>query len=118
MAWSSLDGAKKSKFNAQRTIMDGEKFDSRKEADRWRELRTMEIVGVIKNLRRQVKYELIPAQVKPSGGKERPVNYFADFVYEQNGRTVVEDVKGMRTPEYKMKRKFLLWKFGIEIHEV
>ena len=78
----------------------------------------MERAGAIQNLCAQVKYTLIPAQRR--GGKliERPVTYIADFVYTKDGETVVEDVKGVRTKEYTIKRKLMLWEFGIQIVEV
>ena len=73
----------------------------------------------IQNLRRQVSYEIIPAQISPSGKKERPTKYLADFVYEtKDGKTIVEDVKGAVTPEYRLKRKLLLHVHGIEIMEI
>lgn len=103
-------------------------FDSRKEFNRWRELQILEAAGRIENLRRQVPFELIPEQreldvLGPRGGRkpgkliERSCKYIADFVYRQDGKTIVEDCKGMRTPEYKIKRKLMLWRYGIRILE-
>lgn len=95
------------------------RFDSRAELRRFEYLSMLLKVKEIKNLRRQVAYELIPAQVSPSGKKERPTNYLADFVYEtKDGKTIVEDVKGAVTPEYRLKRKLLLHRHGIEIMEI
>ena len=92
--------------------------------------------GAISNLRRQVVYELIPAQREkstrvykkgrkkgqPIEGKiiEKAVNYIADFVYidSATGKEVVEDAKGMRTKDYILKRKMLLYFHGIRIREV
>ena len=91
---------------------DGQVFDSVKEYQRWGELRILERAGRISNLRRQVKYELIPKQEG-----ERACNYVADFVYTENGKTVVEDVKGFKTPEYRLKRKLMMWIHGIRIKE-
>lgn len=106
------------KYHAKKTELDGITFDSRKEAQRYAELRLLERSGAIHNLRRQVRYELIPAQKK--GGKtiERACHYIADFVYEEDGKTVVEDVKGYRTKEYVLKRKLMLQVHGIEVREV
>ena len=60
----------------------------------------------------QVKFELIPKI-----GDERPCNYIADFTYMENGELVVEDVKGVRTDAYKIKKKLMLWVHGIRIKE-
>ena len=109
-----------SKYNAQKTTVDGITYDSRKEAQRAQELRLMLRAGVISNLREQVPYELIPAQ-KNEYGKviERAVVYKADFVYDdEKGKTVVEDVKGVRTKEFIIKRKLMLYEYGIRIREV
>ena len=108
-----------SKYNARKTTVDGITYDSRKEAQRAQELRLMLRAGIISNLREQVPYELIPAQ-KNEYGKviERAVVYKADFVYDEKGKTVVEDTKGVRTKEYILKRKLLLYMYGIRIREV
>lgn len=117
MAWKSLNKSKQSKYHAEKTIIDGERFDSKREAERWQELRLMEKAGEISNLRRQVKYELIPAFKKPGERTERSVSYIADFVYTENGETVVEDSKGFKTKEYRLKRKLMIEKYGIWIRE-
>lgn len=107
------------KYNNKRITVDGQKFDSKKEANRYKELLLLEKAGVIKNLSRQVKFVLIPYQ-RDENGKviERECSYKADFKYEKDGKTVVEDVKGFRTKEYIIKRKLLLYKYGIRIREV
>lgn len=90
--------------------------DSRKEAKRGAELDIMQRAGLISNLRRQVKYELIPKQ-----DGERAVHYIADYVYEENGQTVVEDVKSpmtRRLPAYVIKRKLMKWRHAIKVSEV
>lgn len=109
-----------SKYNSKKTVVDGQKFDSRKEANRYKELLLLEKVGAIKNLSRQVKFVLIPSQRDEATGKivERECSYRADFKYTEDGKTVVEDVKGFRTKEYIIKRKLLLWRYGIKIREV
>ena len=109
-----------SKYGARKTIIDGITYDSAKEARRAQELRLMLKAGIISNLREQVPYELIPAQ-KNEYGKviERAVIYKADFVYDdEKGKTVVEDVKGVRTKEFVIKRKLMLYEYGIRIREV
>lgn len=113
-----------SKYNNRKIEVDGITFDSRKEANRYFELKLLERAGEIKNLRRQVKYELTPA-FKDSRGKviERASSYTADFVYDVVlpmglSKTIVEDVKGYRTKEYILKRKMMLDKHRIKITEI
>lgn len=108
MIWESVG-----KYRNRKTEVDGLQFDSIKEGARWKQLRLMEKQGIIKNLERQVKYEIIPKT-----DKFRACNYIADFVYILNGQTVVEDVKGMKTQVYLMKKKLMYAKYGIEIKEV
>ena len=97
-------------------------YDSAKEAERARVLHLLEKAGKIRDLREQVRFELIPAQYDTGTRKcvERKVEYVADFVYVDcaTGETVVEDVKGVRTKEYVIKRKLMLWRHGIRIKEV
>ena len=107
-----------SKYRNRKTTVDGVTYDSAKEARRGAELRLMERAGLISDLCAQVRYELIPAQKRNGKVAERPVYYIADFVYRENGETVVEDAKGMRTKDYVIKRKLMLWKYGIQIKEV
>lgn len=122
------------KYNNKKSIVDGINFDSKKEAKRYKELKTLEKAGIIHELQRQVKYVLIPAQYehtgevyaignnkgKPKKGRliERECAYYADFVYNQNGETIVEDTKGVRTTEYVIKRKLMLYVHDIRIKEV
>lgn len=108
------------KYNNKKITVDGQIFDSKKEANRYKELRLLEKAGEIKDLRMQVKFTLIPAQRDEATGKvvERECSYKADFVYEEDGKTVVEDVKGFRTKEYIIKRKLMLYQYGIRIREV
>ena len=128
-----------SKYHAKKTVLDGITFDSRKEARRYSELKLLEKAGRIKDLRLQVPFELIPAQREPDqvgkrGGKvkgkviERAVVYKSDFVYlerldipftdEEKWVEVVEDTKGVKTKEYILKRKMMLYFHGIRIREV
>lgn len=107
------------KYANEPTVVDGITFDSRAEANRWVELGKRLEAGEIADLQRQVRYELIPACDRPMGGRERPAYYLADFVYLviRTGRRVVEDVKGATTPEFRLKRKLMLWRHGIEVLE-
>ena len=108
-----------SKYRNRKTIVDGIEFDSMKEANRWAELKLLERAGKITFLERQVSFVLIPKQVRDGKVLERQVVYKADFAYkDENGEDVVEDVKGIKTKEYILKRKLLLWEYGIIIREV
>ena len=106
------------KYHNKKTEVEGYVFDSKHEAIRWIELRYMERAGLITDLRRQVPYELIPAQKQNGKTVERAVKYIADFVYTMGGRTIVEDAKGVRTDVYKIKKKLMRYVHGIEIKEV
>lgn len=117
------------KYRNTKVTVDGVTYDSKKEYRRFCELSMLEKAGEITDLRRQVDFELIPAQREPdtigsSGGIkkgkliERKCSYRADFVYKENGKTVVEDTKGMRTKDYIIKRKLMLYVHGIRIREV
>lgn len=106
------------KYRSKKTSVDGLVFDSRREAARWQELRLLERAGSITELERQVSYTLIPPQRIGKRVAERAVTYIADFRYRENGETVVEDAKGMRTRDYIIKRKLMLYVHGIRIREV
>ena len=113
----------RSKYGARKTVVDGITFDSKKEATRYRELKLLEDAGEIEKLKMQVAFELVPAlyerpterytkgarkgQWKKGKCIERAVTYYADFVYYDlnKDKWIAEDVKGMRTKEYIIKRK-------------
>lgn len=129
----------KNKFNAKK-VKDpatGFWFDSVGEYLRWGQLRLLERAGKITNLQRQVKYVLIPPQIEryervsPKTGKrlkdgirclEQECSYYADFVYDQDGKMIVEDVKGCKKGAaydlFVIKRKLMLQVHGIKIQEV
>ena len=109
-----------SKYRNKKVVYEGEVFDSKRELRRYQELLLLEKAGCISGLKRQVKYLLIPKQ-KGADGKvvERECSYVADFVYGEDGKVVVEDVKGFRKKEsYIIKRKLMLHIHGIRIKEV
>ena len=109
-----------SKYHNTRTEVDGIKFDSKHEAYRYVELKCMERTGLIKDLKLQVPFELIPNQ-RDNKGKvvERALKYVADFTYTTcTGKNVVEDAKGAKTEVYKIKKKLMRHVYGIEIMEV
>ncbi|AKG94553.1 hypothetical protein Shpa_42 [Paracoccus phage Shpa] len=107
------------KFGNVPQEVDGIKFDSMKEAARWGALKLLENAGLIRDLKRQVRFPLEgrdgPIRFKPSN---RPAVYVADFTYFDvpKGVQIIEDAKGYRTPEYKLKRAILAAQ-GVEIIE-
>lgn len=122
------------KYGNKKYTVDGITFDSIREAHRYQELKAMQKAGIIHDLKLQVEYILIPTQHEPSPGVyksgknkgkpksgkvlERKCSYISDFVYIENGVLIVEDAKGMRTKEYIIKRKLMLYVHGIKIKEV
>lgn len=108
------------KYGNRRTRVFGADFDSKHEAERYMELRSMEKAGKIQGLETQVPFQLLPAQFRDGKCVERAVRYVADFVYWQGPDFVVEDAKSpaTRTPEYIIKRKLMLYIHGISIKEV
>lgn len=124
-----------SKYGNSKTYVGGIQFDSKHEAEEYLHLKSLQNFGRIKNLELQKKYVLVPAQYEQTGevytkgkhkgepkrGKliEREVAYYADFdYYTADGEHVVEDAKGMKTKDYIIKRKLMLWVHGIRIKEV
>ena len=107
-----------SKYHSKKAIVNGVEFDSRKEARRYSDLVLLERAGMITDLQRQVKFELIPSQRIDGKDVERSVTYVADFVYKQHGKTVVEDTKGFKTKDYIIKRKLMLYIHGIRVKEI
>lgn len=107
-----------SKYKSRKTVVDGIEFDSKKEAKRYSELKLLERAGQIQELELQKPFVLIPAQKVNGRVVERACKYIADFVYKENGKTVVEDTKGVRTKDYIIKRKLMLLVYNIQIREV
>jgi hypothetical protein len=120
----------RNKYHAKKVNILGIDFDSKKEGMRWLLLKDMEAHGEISNLQRQVPFELLPAiyedvtvHLKTKDKierrlKQRSVNYIADFTYTKDGKQIVEDTKGLRLPEYILKKKMMLALLNIEISEV
>lgn len=120
------------KYGANKTNFAGKTFDSAREADRYAELLLLQRAGKISELQCQVKFVLIPAQYETyerfgKNGKrlkdgkrciEKECAYIADFMYSEDGKDIVEDAKGMRTTDYIIKRKLMLYVHGIRIREV
>ena len=100
-----------SKYNSRRVFEDGYAFDSERECQRYkRELKLMLASGYISNLKVHPRYELLPA-FEYRGKKIRAINYEADFEYEENGQTIVEDVKGYATQVFRLKEKLFKWRY-------
>ena len=110
------------KYHNKKTEVNGIVFDSRHEAERWIELRYMERAGLIYELQRQVPFVLIPTQRDEVTGKllEKETKYYADFTYRdrQTHKLVVEDAKGCKTEAYRLKKKLMLYRHGVQIVEV
>ena len=105
---------KENKYHAQKTEVDGIKFDSKKESRDWQQLCMLEASGGISNLRRQVQFELQPKFTNNKGEHVRAINYVADFVYEKGGKTYVQDSKGgkaTQTDIFKLKKKLFEYKY-------
>ena len=104
----------RSKYRAIPTVIDGIRFDSKKEAKRYQDLKLLERAGKIRNLvvdKKCLKYSLDANGV-------HICNYVADFGYVEDGKLVIEDAKGFKTPVYKLKKKLMKAIHGIEIQEV
>ena len=98
------------KYKNKKTIIDGIEFDSKAEAKRFCELRLLEKARKIKDLTLQPCFILQPS-FKKNGKTYRKIEYIADFQYEENGKIIIEDVKGMETKEFKIKRKLFEYKY-------
>lgn len=110
------------KYNNTKTEKDGLKFDSKKEQRRYTTLKAMERNGIIQDLKMQVPFVLAPKVRFSNESRAKPeLRYVADFVYMQNGKQVVEDVKSIATRKndtYRIKRHLMMSVHGIEITEV
>lgn len=112
-----------SKYNNKRTTVDGITFDSKREAQRYQELKIELEAGRIKNLRLQPEYHVQEAYVDPETGQRvKPIKYIADFYYERHWKQgegwegwapIVEDVKGVQTDVFKLKYQMMIERFGI-----
>jgi Protein of unknown function (DUF1064) len=109
-----------SKYKNIKTVVDGIKFDSAKEAKRYSELKILQSQGIISCLELQKRFELIPKQILKNGKTEHSLNYVADYVYIENGKQYVVDVKSeitRKNPLYIAKRKLMKFIHDIEIYE-
>ncbi len=109
-----------SKYHSQKVIINGIKFDSKKEGNRYIELKLLERAGEIKGLELQKSFELQPT-FKKNGKTYRKIVYIADFCYLdiKRGKYIVEDVKGFKTKEYALKKKLFEYKYkDLELIEI
>lgn len=93
-----------SKYRNRKTIIDGITFDSKGEANRYCELKLLERAGEISDLTLQPKY-MLQESFKKGKKTHRAITYVADFQYQENGKTIIEDYKGMETEVFRIKRK-------------
>ena len=104
---------KYNKYNAKKTEFMGFKFDSKWEAERYGQLESMKMAGIIQDLERQVNYDIIV-------NDQKICRYIADFVYilvheDGSEKKIVEDAKGIETTDFKLKKKLMKAVFDIEI---
>ena len=111
MAWNNYN--RQNKYNSHPTEVDGIKFDSIRESQRYKELKLLEAAGEISHLELQPKV-ILQDKFKHKGKMIRAITYKADFAYfdERNKKSVIEDVKGMETDVFKIKKKMFLKKYG------
>lgn len=107
------------KFKNKKTKVDGIVFDSQKEAKRYLELKMLLNLGKISGLKMQPIY-ILQEKFKLNGKNIRAIKYVADFEYLDNssGKIVIEDVKGIKTDVYKLKKKLFQKKYGKDIKEI
>lgn len=92
------------KYNNKKVQVDMYVFDSIRESQRYKELKLLERAGEISNLELQPKF-LLQESFKKNGKTYKAINYIADFMYEEKGKVIVEDVKGIQTDVFKLKHK-------------
>jgi hypothetical protein len=119
---SQENGKKTNKFNAEKVIEENKTFDSKHEKRRYDALLQMQRIGLIQDLKTQVKFDLVPKVRYPAAGKtSRGRTYIADFTYMKDGELVVEDAKSKITAQdstYSLKKHLMMHIHGIEIIEV
>ena len=121
------------KYNNKKVEVDGVVYDSKREYERWLLLKDAEEQGIITDLQRQVKFELIPAVIEEyvehlktkdkikTRVLQRPITYTADACYYKDGEYIVEDLKvspKVKTDKYILKNKMMFALKGIRIKEV
>lgn len=105
-----LISSRAAKYGNRKVQVDGIEFDSELEAKRYMQLKLLQQAGEIKNLKLQVPF-LLQEGFKKNRKTYKKIEYIADFVYEENGQTVVEDTKGIKTDVFKIKQKLFEYKY-------
>jgi hypothetical protein len=108
------------KYSNKKTLIDGVYFSSKKEAQRYLDLKLLQKNNYIRELELQPKFLIHPEFIDFSGKKHRPIYYVADFKYWdiKDKKYIIEDVKGMKTEVYKLKKKLFLAKYAFKFIEV
>lgn len=105
---------KQHKYRAQATVVDDIRFDSKAEAARYVQLREMQRIGMINHLELQPTFTLLDGFTDSFGTKHRSITYKADFKYRDcDGNVIVEDVKGIQTPVFRLKHKLLMQRYCV-----
>lgn len=100
------------KYNARKTVVDGIQFDSIRESKRYGELKLLERAGEIRNLKIHHKYDIVV-------NRQKVCTYASDFdYYTKDNWHIVEDVKGVKTPVYRLKKKLMKALYNIDIQEI
>lgn len=105
---------RRNKYGNKKVVIDGYKFDSKKEGNRYLELKQLLIASKISKLTLQPEY-VLQESFKLNGKTHRAIKYVSDFRYVKDGVVIVEDVKGFLTDVYKLKKKLFLFKYGSEL---
>ena len=106
------------KYRNEKVVIDGHTFDSEREGERYCELRLMQKAGEIDDLQIHPDFVLVPNILEEGHVVQRAVKYTADFSYISSGCKIVEDVKGVKTDVYKLKKKLMRYIYGIKITEI
>lgn len=112
---------KQNKYHNKKIIIDGIKFDSQKEGYRYLYLKRLQEVGKITELELQKAFELQPSYVNNDNKKIRAITYISDFFYydKELKKYIVEDVKGIKTDVYKLKKKIFEYQYSnLTINEI
>lgn len=117
MTWKKKGSRSTNKYGAVKVTVDGITFDSRAEEKRYGQLKILQDAGEIVGLTCHPRFELIPGAVI-DGKMERGISYTADFAYIEHGKFVVEDVKGVATRDYELRKKMMLLLRGIRVREI
>lgn len=109
---------RRSKFNARKVALDGITFDSAKEAHRYQQLQLEVRHGTVSDLKLQVDFPI--HSTRPTGERVAVAKYVADFTYTRHyadgdEEFIVEDAKGVQTPEFRLKKKLVEVEHGVEI---